>query len=64
MRYIARGDTYREFASKLGMKPKTPESHMSHIFGELGVAARAELSFLTYEPGMVDPSQGRSPTTP
>jgi DNA-binding CsgD family transcriptional regulator len=56
---IARGYTYRESASKLGMKVKTLESHMSHIFEKLGVATRSELSFLAYETGMVDPSRGR-----
>jgi DNA-binding NarL/FixJ family response regulator len=57
--HIARGYTYRESAAKLGMKVKTLETHMSHIFEKLGVATRAELSFLAYETGMVDPSQGR-----
>ena len=56
---IARGYTYRESAAKLGMKVKTLETHMSHIFEKLGVATRAELSFLAYESGMVDPSEGR-----
>jgi DNA-binding NarL/FixJ family response regulator len=58
--FIARGYTYRESASKLGMKVKTLETHMSHIFEKLGVATRAELSFLAYETGMVDPAQGRA----
>jgi DNA-binding NarL/FixJ family response regulator len=57
--HIARGYTYRESAAKLGMKVKTLETHMSHIFEKLGVATRAELSFLAYETGMVDPAQGR-----
>jgi DNA-binding NarL/FixJ family response regulator len=57
--HIARGYTYRESAAKLGMKVKTLETHMSHIFEKLGVATRAELSFLAYETGMVDPSAGR-----
>ena len=57
--HIARGYTYRESAAKLGMKVKTLETHMSHIFEKLGVATRAELSFLAYETGMVDPTEGR-----
>jgi DNA-binding NarL/FixJ family response regulator len=56
---IARGYTYRESAAKLGMKVKTLETHMSHIFEKLGVATRAELSFLAYETGFVDPLEGR-----
>ncbi|MCL1588644.1 MAG: response regulator transcription factor [Actinomycetia bacterium] len=57
---IARGYTYRESASKLGMRVKTLESHMSHIFEKLGVATRSELSFMAYETGLVDPSRGRN----
>ena len=57
--YIARGYTYRESASKMGMKVKTLESHMAHIFEKLGVATRAELSFLAYQTGIVDPTAGR-----
>ncbi|MCL1594871.1 MAG: response regulator transcription factor [Actinomycetia bacterium] len=60
--HIARGYTYRESATKLGMKVKTLESHMSHIFAKLGIATRAELSFLAYESGIVDPTQGRTST--
>ncbi|MFC2153317.1 response regulator [Actinomycetota bacterium] len=57
---IAKGYTYRETAAKLGMKVKTLETHMSHIFEKLGVATRAELSFLAYETGIVDPRDGRN----
>ena len=57
--YIARGYTYRESASKMGMKVKTLESHMANIFDKLGVATRAELSFMAYETGIVDPTDGR-----
>ncbi|MCL1599678.1 MAG: response regulator transcription factor [Actinomycetia bacterium] len=62
--FIARGYTYRESAAKLGMKVKTLESHMAHIFEKLGVATRAELSFLAYETGMVDPLAGRASSPP
>jgi DNA-binding NarL/FixJ family response regulator len=56
---IAQGYTYRQVASKLGMKVKTLETHMSHIFQKLGVATRAEVSFLAYETDLVDPRRGR-----
>lgn len=56
---IAQGYTYRQVASKLGMKVKTLETHMSHIFQKLGVATRAEVSFLAYETDLVDPREGR-----
>ncbi len=57
---IAQGYTYRQVAAKLGMKVKTLETHMSHIFEKLGVATRSELSFLAYETDMVDPREGRT----
>lgn len=56
---IAQGYTYRQVASKLGMKVKTLETHMAHIFQKLGVATRAEVSFLAYETDLVDPHAGR-----
>lgn len=56
---IAQGYTYRQVSSKLGMKVKTLETHMSSIFRKLGVATRSELSFLAYEADIVDPRAGR-----
>jgi DNA-binding NarL/FixJ family response regulator len=52
---IARGYTYRETSQRLGMKVKTLETHMHHIFGKLGIASRYELSSLAYETGFLRP---------
>jgi DNA-binding NarL/FixJ family response regulator len=52
---IARGYTYRETSQRLGMKVKTLETHMHHIFGKLGIASRHELSSLAYETGFLRP---------
>jgi DNA-binding NarL/FixJ family response regulator len=52
---MARGRTYRETASELGMAVKTLENHMHSIFEKLGVASRYELAALAYETGFVDP---------
>lgn len=52
---IARGYTYRETAQRLGMKVKTLETHMHHIFSKLGIASRHELSSLAYETGFLRP---------
>ena len=46
---LAKGYTYRQSASKLGMKVKTLETHVSHIFEKLGVATRSELSYLVHD---------------
>lgn len=52
-RLIARGYTYRETASSLGISVKTLENHISSIFEKLGVASRHELSALAYETGFI-----------
>jgi DNA-binding NarL/FixJ family response regulator len=51
---IARGYSYRETASRLGISVKTLENHMGHIFAKLSVASRHELAALAYEQGYVD----------
>ncbi len=53
---IARGYTYKETASDLGISVKTLENHMHNIFKKLGVASRHELSTKVYEDGFVNPS--------
>ncbi len=54
IRLIARGYTYRETATNLGISVKTLEKHMTSIFEKLGVASRHELSALAYESGLFD----------
>lgn len=51
---IARGYSYRETATRLGISVKTLESHMGNIFEKLSVASRHELAALAYEEGYVD----------
>lgn len=41
---IARGHTYREASTELGISVKTLESHMSNIFRKVGVASRHQLA--------------------
>lgn len=57
---IARGYTYREVASRLEISVKTLESHMSNIFGKLGVAGRHQLTTLAYETGFFRPEDGQT----
>jgi len=54
VRLIARGYTYREAATTLGISVKTLEKHITSIFDKLGVASRHELSALAYESGLID----------
>jgi len=44
VRLIARGYSYREAASELGISVKTLEHHMTSIFKKLGIASRHQLS--------------------
>lgn len=55
VRLIARGYTYKETSSRLGISVKTLENHMHNIFAKLGVAGRHELSALLYESGYLRP---------
>lgn len=52
---IARGYTYRESAERMGIRVKTLENHMAHIFEKLSVASRHELTALAYEEGYIRP---------
>lgn len=52
---IARGYTYKETATDLGISVKTLENHMHNIFEKLGVASRHELATRMYEDGFVNP---------
>ena len=53
---IARGYTYRETASDMGISVKTLENHMHNIFVKLGVASRHELTRYLFERGFVQPT--------
>jgi DNA-binding NarL/FixJ family response regulator len=41
---VALGRTNREIAGELFLSEKTVESHMSRLFGKLGVRSRAEVA--------------------
>jgi len=53
--YIARGYSYRKTADVMFVSVKTIETHMSHIFGKLGVASRHELAARAFEAGLMSP---------
>jgi len=43
----------------MGIRVKTLENHMAHIFDKLSVASRHELTALAYEEGYVRPDDER-----
>jgi len=53
--YMARGYSYRSTADAMFVSVKTVETHMSHIFGKLGVASRHELAAKAFASGMMSP---------
>ena len=52
---IARGFTYRETASSLGMSVKTLENHMGSIFRKLNAQSRHEITRIAFETGFMRP---------
>ena len=43
-RLVTAGKTNREIAAELFLSEKTVETHLSHVFGKLGVSSRAALA--------------------
>lgn len=51
---LARGARNKEIASQLFIAPKTVESHLSSIFGKLGVSNRTEAARAAFEHGLIE----------
>jgi DNA-binding NarL/FixJ family response regulator len=43
-RLASRGSTSREIAERLTLSERTVETHLSHVYGKLGVRSKAELA--------------------
>ncbi len=54
LRELARGDTNRQIAATLGLRPKTVMHHSVSIYSKLGVRGRAEATAWLYRSGLVD----------
>ena len=54
LRLLARGDTNKDIAVALGLRPKTVMHHSVAIYGKLGVRGRAEATAWAYRNGAVD----------
>ena len=53
---LARGDSNKDIALALGLRPKTVMHHSVSIYGKIGVRGRAEATAWTYRHGLVDES--------
>jgi DNA-binding NarL/FixJ family response regulator len=53
LRLIARGDSNREAAEKLGVSPKTVGHHVQHVYSKIGVATRAGAALFAMENGLL-----------
>ena len=47
MKFLARGETTKELASRLGISPKTVDNHRARVFQKMGVDNAAQLACLT-----------------
>jgi len=43
VRLVADGLRNREIADRLFISPRTVETHLTHVFGRLGISSRTEL---------------------
>lgn len=51
--WVARGLTNKEVATKLGLSPRTVQTHLEHVFQKTGVATRAAAALFAVENGLL-----------
>jgi two-component system response regulator DesR len=62
LRELNRGATSEEIGVRLGISPRTVESHLRRLFDRYGVLSRTELALLSVREGWTDPeATGRPP---
>jgi DNA-binding NarL/FixJ family response regulator len=61
LRLIARGRSNAEIATDLFLSETTVKTHVSHVFGKLGLRDRAQAVVMAYESGLIEP--GASPSS-
>jgi two-component system, NarL family, response regulator DesR len=54
LREIRRGATSEEIGGRLGISPRTVESHLRRLFDRYGVVSRAELAVLSIDEGWLE----------
>jgi DNA-binding NarL/FixJ family response regulator len=55
LRLIARGRSNAEIATDLFLSETTVKTHVSHVFGKLGLRDRAQAVVMAYESGLIEP---------
>lgn len=55
LRLLARGRSNTEIASELYLSETTVKTHVTHVFGKLGLRDRAQAVVMAYESGLVEP---------